>query len=55
MPTFLNLKKYQQMLLLGFLFLISLPIVTTFVQILFTCGNYVGTIIRMIGENGVCF
>ena len=50
-----SLKKYQKNILLGIVYLLSMPIIGVLIEIIFTYGNYVGTFIRNISENGMCF
>lgn len=50
-----NLKKYKKTILLTILVIFSIPLIGTLIDIIFTYGNYIGTFIRNISENGVCF
>ena len=48
-------KKYKNALLLLLVSILTLPIIGTLIEIIFTYGTYVGTFIRNISEHGVCF
>lgn len=50
-----NLKKYKKTILLTILVILSMPLIETLIKIIFTYGTYMGTFIRNISENGVCF
>ena len=50
-----NLKKYKKAILLTILIILSIPLIETLIKIIFTYGTYVGTFIRNISENGMCF
>jgi len=50
-----NLKKYIKNVLLAILVILSMPLIGTLIKIIFTYGTYIGTFIRNISENGVCF
>lgn len=50
-----NIKKYKKNIIIGTLLVILMPIMGVLMKIIFTYGNYIGTLIRSISENGVCF
>lgn len=52
MPTIIK-KNYKTILMIGLIILL-IPLVPIMIEIIFKLGNYVGTLIRMIGTNGMC-
>ena len=48
-------KKYKNALLMLVVLILTLPIMGTLIEIIFTYGTYIGTFIRNISENGICF
>lgn len=56
MSNYLNYVKnnYKIILTIGIILLI-LPLLPTMIEMIFQVGTYVGTWIRMIGTNGMCF
>ena len=50
-----NVKKYKKEILTVTALMIFMPLIEVLVKIIFTYGNIVGTFIRNVIENGVCF
>jgi len=48
-------KKYKNVLLMLVVLVLILPIMGILTEIIFTYGTYIGTFIRNISENGICF
>lgn len=48
-------KKYRKEIIGLSLLAICMPLIEVLIKIIFTYGTYVGTFIRNISENGVCF
>ncbi|MEG2010802.1 MAG: hypothetical protein RRY22_01910 [Bacilli bacterium] len=56
MPTLIeNLKKNYKTILIVISCIIMLPIINLIIEMIFTYGQYIGTFIRNIVENGACF
>jgi len=55
MQLITNVKKYKKEVLTLILIVFCMPLIEVLTKIIFTYGNIVGTFIRNVLENGICF
>lgn len=48
------IKRNYKLIIGVMIFLVLLPLFPLIIEIIFTAGNFVGTMIRQIGTHGVC-
>lgn len=49
------IKKHYKVIIAVMLGLVLLPLMPIVIEIIFKTGNIVGTLVRQVGTNGLCF